>query len=227
MANAQAIVSVEGDRVRVPARALELDGFRAWVTSEAMPEDVRATFVRGEVLLEMSPESIESHNKVKTEITAVLATLVRDEDLGEVYCDGTLLSNVKAQVSTEPDLTIASWGCLQSGRLRMTKKANREDDAIEIVGTPDLVVEIVSDASVRKDLVLLRDGYLRARIPEYWMIDARGEDVKFEILALKGRRYVASGRATRLQRSPFFARSFSLTRKKNRIDTWTYVLRAG
>jgi Uma2 family endonuclease len=226
MANVAHNLSIEGERLRLPANVFELDGFREWVTDDDFPENVRATFVRGEILLEMSPEAIESHNKVKTEVTITLGHLVRSEDLGEVYCDGALLTNEDAEISTEPDLTFASWKCLESGRLTKTPKANRPQDSVEIVGTPDLIVEIVSDSSVRKDLVLLRDGYLRARVPEYWMIDARGDTLGFEILCLKGKRYVAADPAGKPQRSRIFRRSFTLKRKKNRIGDWSYVLAA-
>jgi hypothetical protein len=47
-------------------RAFDLEGFRTWLTSESFPPNVRASFVGGELFVEMSPEAIESHNKVKT-----------------------------------------------------------------------------------------------------------------------------------------------------------------
>ena len=43
-------------------------------------------------------------------------------------------------------------------------------------------MEIVSPSSVSKDKKHLRECYYRAGIPEYWLIDARGEDVEFDIL---------------------------------------------
>jgi Uma2 family endonuclease len=55
-------------------------------------------------------------------------------------------------------------------------------DYIEILGSPDLVVEIVSDSSVRKDTTLLRDAYWKAGVREYWLFDARGAEIRFDIL---------------------------------------------
>lgn len=43
----------------------------------------------------------------------------------------------------------------------------------EIEGAADLVVECVSDSSVTKDSRVLLDLYHRARVREYWLIDAR------------------------------------------------------
>ena len=64
-------LDVDGGRLRVPWTAWTLPGFRAWVTSpDFRGEAARATFVGGQVLIEMSPESLESHNKVKTSLTA-------------------------------------------------------------------------------------------------------------------------------------------------------------
>jgi hypothetical protein len=66
------------DRVTIPGTAFDHPGYRLWVMSPAYPEDVRTTYVEGEVLVEMSPESGETHNKVKTALTvAVVPTSVK------------------------------------------------------------------------------------------------------------------------------------------------------
>ena len=38
---------------------------------------------------------------------------------------------------------------------------------VEVEGSPDMVLEVISDSSVRKDDVLLRQGYWDAGIGEY------------------------------------------------------------
>ncbi|MCZ7682513.1 MAG: Uma2 family endonuclease [Sandaracinaceae bacterium] len=178
------------------------------------------------MFVEMSPESIDSHNKVKVEVSAVLHRLARELDLGEVYADGALLTNEAAGLSTEPDALFATWETLASGRLASVSRKNREDDAIELVGTPDLVVEVVSDSSVRKDLVALRERYARAGVPEYWLIDARGERLSFQVLLLRAGAYEAAAPDGEAQPSAVFPRRFSLHRAKNRVGTWTYTLEA-
>jgi Uma2 family endonuclease len=221
------ILSIDDERVRLPRSAFAHDGFRAWVQSDRFPDkELRATFVRGEVLLEMSPESIETHNKVKTELTRVLAQIVLDRDLGELYADRALLTNEAAVLSCEPDLTFASWQALEQGRVTLVEKANRDGDFVEIVGTPDLVAEIVSDSSVRKDLTLLRDGYSRAGVAEYWVIDARGAEIEFQILQLGDGNYRASASSGERQESRVLASCFELTRTRNRVGRWRYLLEA-
>jgi len=79
-------------------------------------------------------------------------------------------------------------------------------------------VEVLSDSSERKDEKLLRVAYARAGVPEYWLVDARGDALRFEILVLDTGSYgtAAESRA--------FGRPFTLTRTKNRLGRWSYRL---
>ena len=217
-------IHVEGDRLSLPPSALDHPGFRAWVKSPAFPEDVRASWVRGEVFLERSPESAESHNKVKLALTTDLAQLVRSEECGEVFCDGMLLTHAGAALSTEPDLILATWEAFDSGRLRLVEKSDRQGEFVELEGTPDLVVEIVRDSSQRKDLIALREAYFRAGIPEYWIIDARCDALRFEILGRSAEGYLARSVASGDPASAVLGRAFRLTRQRNRAGRWDYRL---
>jgi Uma2 family endonuclease len=46
---------------------------------------------------------------------------------------------------------------------------------------PDLIVEIVSDTSVRKDTERLPVSYFAAGVGEFWLIDARRDPLEFLI----------------------------------------------
>src|SRR5438874_4558407 len=129
------------DWIAVPDTAFDPAGYRTWVTSEAYPERIRTTYVCGEVVVEMSPESLEAHNQVKAALTATLVTFVRAHDLGQVYPDGALVTNEEARVSCEPDLTFVSWQAFDEGRVRLQQRAGDPSDYIEIVSSPDLAVE--------------------------------------------------------------------------------------
>jgi Uma2 family endonuclease len=214
-------ITFEGDEreLRVPRAALSHKGFRAWVVSPAFPRHVRASWIQGEVLVDMSPEALNGHNDVKTELTVALGTLVRDEELGRLWADRALLTHAGAGLSTEPDLMFASFETIETGRVRFVAKPTRPNVWMELEGTPDLVVEVLSDSSVRKDEVLLRVAYARAGIPEYWIVDVHGPTVRLDILALRGGAYRRSAR------SRVFGRPFTLERTKDRVDHWTYRLR--
>jgi Uma2 family endonuclease len=209
---------------QVPASAFDHQGFRAWATSDGYPSNIRATFVAGEVLIDTSPEELEGHNKVKTALTLALGRLVEDADLGELYSDGALLTNEAAAVSAEPDLVFVTWGSFEQGRARFVRKSGKPDRYVEIVGVPDLVAQVVSDSSVRKDTKLLRDAYARAGIPEYWLIDARGEDIDFQILHLEQGGYRAPAGAAGGQPSRVLGGKWTLTRGRNRAGRFSYRL---
>jgi Uma2 family endonuclease len=225
------LVHIHGYRDRrpppLPRRARTHAGFRRWITSETFPEKVSPTFVDGEIWLSMSPESLETHNKVKGEITSTLIRLVRERDLGETYCDRALFSNVAARVSTEPDFLFVSWAAFECGRVTMTRRRQRQDEFIEIVGTPDLVVEVLSDSTIRKDKVRLKAAYERAGVPEYWIVDARGDQILFQILTLEEGAYQVSALADQPQPSKVLGARFALGRALNRLGRFTYTLTIG
>ena len=211
------------ERVTVPDAAFDLAGYRAWVTSDAYPSGIRTSYVRGEVLVEMSPESLEMHNKVKLAITVALEAFVRAQDLGEVYPDGALVTHEEAGLSCEPDLTFISWLAFDEKRVELRPRAHDRADYIEIAGSPDLVVEIVSDSSVKKDTRLLREAYARAGVREYWLVDARGVDIQFEILTNVDAA-LASSAAGGPQESRVFGGRWQLTRSRNRAGRFDYRL---
>jgi Uma2 family endonuclease len=210
------------DRITVPGAALDHAGYRAWVTSRSYPDGVRTTYIEGEVLVEMSPESIETHNKVKTALTAALELYVRERDLGEVFADGVLVTNEPAGLSAEPDLTFVAWSGFEAGRVRLERRAGSDADFVEITGSPDLVVEIVSDSSVTKDTRHLREVYGRAHVLEYWLIDARGPDITFEILSAG--EMTSSCAVDEPPASRVLGDRWSLTRTSNRVGRYQYTL---
>jgi Uma2 family endonuclease len=58
---------------------------------------------------------------------------------------------------------------LDSGRARFVPKAGAEPGRyVEVEGPPDLIVEIVSDASVAQDTHRLPEAYVRAGVTEFW-----------------------------------------------------------
>ena len=212
--------------IHVPASAATFAGFRAWATSDEFPESLRASFISQELVIDMSPEELESHNKVKSEVSAVVATLIKRLDTGEFYGDGTLVTNEAAELSTEPDATFVAWESFEANKVRLVERKDRPDQFIELVGTPDWVLEVVSRSSVKKDTELLLDAYHRAGIPEYWIIDAPFDEVSFQILRRRRDRYVVIKPSDGWYRSAVFHQSFRLRRRKNRLGRWAYTLEA-
>jgi Uma2 family endonuclease len=179
------------DQLRVPMDVFELDRFRAWAHSDDYPETGKIAFIVGEIEVDMSPEELNSHGRVKRDVSTDLNNLVRKADLGELFFDGAFLVNKAARLATEPDLLYCSWEAIRTGRVVYAPWVEGSDRLVEVRGSPDLVCEIVSKGSVRKDTVRLRKAYHEAGIPEYWLIDARGKTLSFQILVRADVEYVA------------------------------------
>jgi len=200
-----------------------LDGFREWVHAVALPPGCRVTYIAGKVLIDMSPERIGSHSAVKMEVSSVLYRLVRERGLGQFYPDGTLVSNRAAEVSNEPDAIFVSQATFAAGRARLVPSADQRD-FVEVEGSPDMVLEIVSPSSVGKDTVRLRERYHLAGIAEYWLIDARGDDVQFDILRHTPAGYDPMPPAAGWLPSEVFGRRFRLDRVRDPQGVWMYTL---
>ena len=213
------------NRIRIPANVFDLASFRRWATSDDFPEEGRISFLDGQLEVDLSPEEISSHINVKGELIAVIWAIVRQHDLGKVYVDGTRLTNESANISNEPDLMFCSWESLESKRVTIAETVPGSERWMEVVGSPDLVVEILSKSSVRKDTRVLKKRYFLAGIDEYWLIDARKTEIDFQIL-VRGQQGFEPVDADRrgFRHSSVLPFKFKLTRERDRIGTWKYTL---
>ena len=87
-----------------------------------------------------------------------------------------------------------------------------------------MVLEIISSSSVQKDTVLLRAAYWEAEIPEYWLVDARKEPLKFDILRHTAKGYVATRKQDGWLKSGVFGKSFQLTQSKDALGDPEFTL---
>ncbi|MSR56902.1 MAG: Uma2 family endonuclease [Planctomycetaceae bacterium] len=214
------------DQVRVPADVFDLHGFRAWAHSEAYPETGKICFVGGEIEIDMSPEEINTHNAVKSDLYTDVGAIARKLKSGRLFVDGAFLVNETADLATEPDLMFCLWETLRSGRVVLAPWTEGSDRMVELQGTPDLVVEIISNSSVRKDTIVLRKAYFEAGIPEYWLIDARGKSLDFQVLKRGKSRYVAvKPDADGYCSSPVLGRRLRLARGRDPLGGACYRLR--
>ncbi|MBX9580676.1 MAG: Uma2 family endonuclease [Gemmataceae bacterium] len=200
----------DGGKVTVPGWVTSIDAFRRWLDSDEAPEKARTWFLDGEVWVDMSKEQLFTHVDVKGAIFAVLWALVHAARAGRVYQDGLLLTNPAAGLSGNPDAVYVSHAAVADGRVR--KIPGAEVGFVELEGTPDMVLEVVSDSSEKKDNQVLREAYWEAGIPEYWLVDARGEDVEFDILQHGPKGYKAARKSGGWAKSAVFGKSFKLTR---------------
>ncbi|MEM1063235.1 MAG: Uma2 family endonuclease, partial [Planctomycetota bacterium] len=168
-----------------------LDDFRRWCLSEDFPERGRIDYIDGRLEIDMSPQSTHRHGRVAYSIVETLAPIVRQSDLGILVGDCSRIALPTADTSREPDIVFISHESLESGRVVEVEKSGRPGDSVELVGPPDVVVEVVSDWSVTKDKKALRRAYEKAGVTEYRIIDARSDPAEFLLLRLEKKRYRA------------------------------------
>lgn len=209
----------------IPPGAHTLEGFRRWSCSDDFPQHGQIFFIAGEIYIDMSPERLNSHNKIKTEVTRVGSTIVLQEDLGEFFSDRTRLVHPGADLSVEPDALFISWASYESGLVKLIPTVD-EEDYIELEGSADWVTEILSPSSEKKDTEKLMRLYHLAKVKEYWLIDAREPKIRFSPFAWQPEGYQLIEAKGGWYPSGVFGKSFRWQRKKNRINEWTYLLEA-
>lgn len=215
-------IQFETDAIHIPVWVCDLPSFRRWMDSDAAPEKGTVCYLAGEVWVEMSKEQLYSHNQVKTEFARVLAGVTKQQRVGRYFTDGLFLSNVEADLASKPDGTFVSHAAFESGRVRLIEGAL--EGFVELEGSPDMVLEVVSGSSVSKDTEWLRDLYWQAGISEYWLVDARGERHEFDILRRTNRSYSATRKSGGWLKSAVFNRSFRLTRETDQLGHPEFTL---
>jgi Uma2 family endonuclease len=215
----------ERKRISVPSWVVDLESFRRWMDADDLPEGARFSYLNGEVWVDMSKEQLFSHGQVKTEFASVLNGLVKVGQLGFYWVDGVLVSNEAADVSNKPDGVFVATASLQAGRVRPVE--GMESGYVELEGSPDMVLEVVSDSSVQKDTVLLREAYWKAGVREYWLVDARKEPLAFDILKQGAKGYVATRKQDGWVKSAVFGKAFRLTQSSHALGHPQFTLAVG
>ncbi len=156
-------------------RAMSYTEFLEWAD-----EDTLAEWVNGEI--EMTSPATTQHQLISKFLTKVLDIYIQMRGLG------TLLYapfQMKLKNGREPDLLFVKREHL--ARLRPT----------HLDGPADLVIEIISSESARRDRADKFYEYAEGGVPEYWLIDPEHQRAEFYILENNYYTPVFSGRAGR------------------------------
>jgi Uma2 family endonuclease len=212
--------------LRIPADAYTLNGFRRWMLSPGFPRRGKVSFVAGEIEVDMNAEDVLAHADPKSAIARTLLLLDDVDNLGRIMIDSTRLVNKVADLSVEPDILLCRWEAFTSGRVTIQQRQSRKRSFSEIVGSPDLVVEVLSRSSIRKDTKVLPQKYYEAGVVEYWIVDCRAEETfKFEVLQRSSVAYeIAEADAEGFIASTAIPYRFRLTRARDPLGLWKYRL---
>lgn len=208
----------------IPDGLATLADFRRWAASPEFPPRGRIDWIGSRIEVDMSPEDIFMHGTLKTEIVGVLWKLAKPRAM-HLFTGETRVSSAAGDVSAEPDVVAVSEDAIDAGRVRLIPSATGKPDRFtELEGAPDLIVEIVSDASVAKDTRRLPAAYHAAGVREFWLVDARGAEVSFTIHRRADAGYVAAVAADGFARSDVFDCGFALRRSRNPHGRFVYDL---
>lgn len=133
--------------------AMTYDEWLAWSEGEG----VQSEWVNGEVVVFMPPNT--AHALLVAFLLRLLADYAEAFDLGQVIAAPFEMR--LARSAREPDLLFVARPHLD----RLTPE--------RLVGPADLVVELISDGSVRRDRLEKFGEYATAGVPEYWLLDPR------------------------------------------------------
>lgn len=117
--------------------------------------------------LYVTPTPTPKHQIVSKNLQFALERHVRAAGLGLVLSApvGVVLDDGDARSVVQPDLLF-----IDRDRLGIVTEA-------EIAGAPDLVVEILSPTTARRDTGLKKALYARAGVREYWLVDTDAESI--------------------------------------------------
>jgi Uma2 family endonuclease len=202
-----------GDQIDIPGWVCDFESFRRWFQSSEFPETGKICYINNDIWVDLSMEELFSHNQVWFEISSVLRNLMKQTKYGLVVPEGMRYSHLESNLSTEPDGMVISNESLEIGRVKFVGGKNGEQT--EIIGSPEIVIEVVSRSSEVKDTEWAMTAYFDANIQEYWLVDARDEDnTRFEIYKRGKKEFIASRKQNGWVKSSVLGKSFRLVRSE-------------
>lgn len=130
----------------------------------------------------MVPAPLTIHQRISRNIEVILCNFVKEKRVGEVLYAPTDVV-LSEDVVVQPDILFIS-----KERLNIIEEA-------AIMGSPDLIVEVVSPFSASYDTVEKRNVYEKYRVKEYWLVFPHEKAI--EVLALENGIYREFSKARR------------------------------
>ncbi|MFO0794685.1 MAG: Uma2 family endonuclease [Candidatus Brocadiaceae bacterium] len=136
------------------------------------PDDKRYELINGELL--MTPSPVPGHQLISLELALRLKEFIVKNNLGTLLCAPCDVYFDNENV-VQPDILFVS-----KNRLDIIGKKN-------IQGVPDLVIEILSEYSVYRDMVQKKRLYAKFGVKEFWIVIP--EEAEIEVYIIEGEAY--------------------------------------
>ncbi len=122
----------------------------------------------GEIMKRSAPSLI--HQRISRKLLGKMDAYIEEKKLGEIFSAPVDL-NLDEHNAFQPDLAFVS---------KERSFLIEDDDYIK--GAPDLVVEIISPGTVKKDRVIKKNLCERFAIREYWLVDPLNKGIEIYIM---------------------------------------------
>lgn len=121
--------------------------------------------LNGEVAKKASPTV--QHQRISMRLIAALLRYLSDHPVGEIFHAplDVVLSDIN---SPQPDVIF----------IRNEQRHIIDEQEQVIMGVPDLLVEIISTGSIKRDRIEKKDMYEQFGVPEFWLVDPNNRSVE-------------------------------------------------
>ena len=120
------------------------------------PGDERYELLDGELILVASPN--RNHQTTSMELGSRMHSFAKENDLGWVF-------------HAPYDVLLTESNVVQPDLLFISKERKHISTPANIQGAPNLIVEILSPSSARRDWGYKRELYASHEVNEYWIVD--------------------------------------------------------
>lgn len=127
-----------------------------------LPEDKRYEIIDGELFMTPSPKTM--HQRLIVKLFRIIDDFVSKGELGEVFI-------------APYDVALSKHDIVQPDIIFVSKERSNIITELNIQGSPDMVIEILSPSTKERDLVLKRKLYAAFGIKEYWIVDPENEKI--------------------------------------------------
>lgn len=188
-------MTASGTPLRSPRSEPPKKTIEEWL---AVPEEQRAVLIDGRLVYQAMPGP--RHGRVQASLAAMLQPEFdrRPGDRGRV--GGWWLS-------IEVDMDLGGMGCrpdLLGWRREKQPVLPQPDDRGLVTVVPDWIAEVLSPSTAAIDLGAKRQGYERAKVPYYWLVDPSNNTIT--VLSLGRDGYLlksTAGKGEKAQLPPF------------------------
>ena len=144
---------------------------------KSLPESEtgRYELLEGELIMVPSPNF--EHQRISRNLEFILHSFVQEKNLGTII-DAPFDVHLGEDV-VQPDILFVS---------KAHSEIIKEE---EILGAPDLVIEILSLATAERDQTYKKTLYARNGVKEYWIVDPEAKTI--EVMTLGGAGFESSG----------------------------------